>query len=250
MVGVVKTGIEEIDSALGGGIVDMGNLLISHDKRSLGWVLGLKIFKSMIDQGAIGVILNTTLPISKLQLRTKCAGLDLEKEGKAGKLYIIDLFGSKYDIPYNSPYVIQIRDWSGDTGIPKLLQIYSRLSSRIPEGSTVVGLAATLEGLYHEFGKQTMDNLIRASLASFENEVVNKGRKINILTIALLNREAVPDYVTAWLYSLSDQIIEFISNTGTAGLEETILIPRSLVPEFQPRHYTIKLSKEHRIQVL
>ncbi|NJE27104.1 hypothetical protein E3E22_10880, partial [Thermococcus sp. MV5] len=75
MIGVVKTGIEEIDSALGGGIVDMGNLLISYDRRSLGWILGLKIFKSMIDQGAIGVILNTTLPISKLILRTRCVGL-------------------------------------------------------------------------------------------------------------------------------------------------------------------------------
>ncbi|NJE84407.1 hypothetical protein E3E23_00910 [Thermococcus sp. CX2] len=248
MVGVVKTGIEEIDSALGGGIVDMGNLLIAYDRRSLGWLLGLKIFKSMIDQGAIGVILNTTLPISKLQLRTRCVGLDIEKEAKAGKLYIIDLFGSKYKIPDNRPYIVQIKDWSDDTGIPKLLKIYGTIASKIPKNSTVVGLASTLEGLYHEFGKQTMDNLIRASLASFEKAAIREN-KFNIVTVSLLNRDAVPDYVTAWFYSLSDQIIEFISSTDNMGLEETILVPKSLVPEFKPRHYTIRLSKEHRIQI-
>lgn len=115
---LIKTGLEEIDSALGGGLINGGNLLIAYDKRSLGWILGLRIFKSMLENGAVGVILNTTLPLSKLELRTKCVGLDIEEEGKAGRLYIVDLFGSKYLIPDERPYVIQIRDWSDDTGYP------------------------------------------------------------------------------------------------------------------------------------
>lgn len=244
---LIKTGLEEIDSALGGGLINGGNLLIAYDKRSLGWILGLRIFKSMLENGAVGVILNTTLPLSKLELRTKCVGLDIGEEGEAGRLYIVDLFGSKYFIPDERPYVIQIRDWSDDTGIPKLLHVYKELNSRIPKDVTVVSLVTTLEGLYHEFGKDTMDRIIRASMATFETNVF---KHRDILVISLLNKDAVPEWVTGWLYSLSDQVIEFISNIGATGLEETVLVPKSSLPSFKPRHYTTKLSKEHFIQLV
>ncbi len=243
----IKTGLEEIDSALGGGLINGGSLLIAYDKRSLGWVLGLRIFRSMLENGAVGVILNTTLPFSKLELRTKHVGLDIRELGEAGALYVIDLFGSKYSILDERPYVIQIRDWSDDTGIPKLIQTYKELNVIIPEDTTVVCLVATLEGLYHEFGKNMMDRIIRASLATFETEVF---RNRNILIISMLNKDAVPEWVTGWLYSLSDQIIEFISRIGHEGLEETVLVPKSPLPGFKPRHYTIRLSKEHFIQLI
>lgn len=93
-----------------------------------------------------------------------------------------------------------------------------------------------------------MNNLIRASLASFEKAAIREN-KFSIVTVSILNRNAVPDYVTAWIYSLSDQIIEVISSTDNMGLEETILVPNSPVQEFKPRHYTVRLSKEHRIQI-
>ncbi|GEM_PF-1489583 len=37
---VVKTGLNDIDVALGGGIIERGNLLIAYDRRSVGWMLG------------------------------------------------------------------------------------------------------------------------------------------------------------------------------------------------------------------
>ncbi|AIF69993.1 hypothetical protein PAP_08020 [Palaeococcus pacificus DY20341] len=243
---IVKTGLSEIDSALGGGLVNRGNLLIAYDRRSLGWLIGIKIFKSIVEDGAMGVILNTTLPISKLELRASYVGLDIQKEGEAGNLYIIDLFGSKYRIPDERHYIIQIEDWSDDTGISKLINIYYELASKLSKDALIVGLVATIEGIYHEFGKEVMDRIIRASLASFEKEPL---KSLRINTISLLNKEAVPEYVSAWLYSLNDQIIEFVSQMGPVGLQETILIPKSLIPSFRPRHYTIKLSEEHFIQL-
>ncbi|KPU62226.1 hypothetical protein EP1X_09880, partial [Thermococcus sp. EP1] len=175
-----------------------------------------------------------------------CAGFDLHKAGEEGKLYIIDLFGSKYGIPSKKPYILQIPDWNNDTGIAKLMNVYRELGSRIPKDVLVVALLATTEGTYHEFGYNMMDKIIRASTATLEKEPLNT---LRIITIALLNMSAVPEHVTAWLFSLSDQVIEFVSHVGPLGLEETILVPKSVIPEFMPRHYRIKLSKEHFIKI-
>jgi len=243
---IVRTGLEDIDAALGGGIIERGSLLIAYDKRSLGWILGLKIVKHLIESGTIAVILNTTLPISRLDLRLKCAGLDLHKAGEEGKLYIIDLFGSKYGIPSRKPYILQISDWSEDTGIVKLLNVYRELSSKVPKDSLVVILVATLEGLYHDFEYPIMKRILRASVASLEKEPLNDFR---IIIISLLNASAVPEHITAWLFTQSEQIIEFVSHIGPSGLEETILVPKSVLPKFMPHHYRVKLSKEHFIQL-
>jgi len=243
---LIKTGLSDVDSALGGGLINGGNLLIAYDKRSLGWALGMKMFKSLLDNGAIGVIFNTILPISKVELRAKYVGLDIKKEGEKGKLYIIDLFGSKYGIPEERPYVFQIKDWSDDTGIPKLLRTYKMINEQIPPKTTVIGLVTTLEGLYHEFGREMMNSIIRASLASFESIILSRP----FATISFLNIEALMDYVTAWLYSLSDQIIEFISRVEPTGLEGVVLVPKSLVPGFEPHHHTVRLSKEHFMKLI
>ncbi|KPU62294.1 hypothetical protein EP1X_09420, partial [Thermococcus sp. EP1] len=175
-----------------------------------------------------------------------CAGFDLHKAGEEGKLYVIDLFGSKYGIPSKKPYIIQIPEWSDETGIAKLINVYKKLSSRIPKDVLVVGLVATMEGTYHEFGYNMMDKIVRASTASLEKEPLNT---LKIVAITLLNASAVPEHVTAWLFSLSDQVIEFVSHVGQSGLEETILVPKSVLPEFIPRHYRIKMSKEQFIKL-
>lgn len=241
---VIKTGLPEIDATLGGGLINRGNLLISYDRRSLGWVLALKIFKNMLNQIAVGVIFNTTLPLSKLKLRANYLGLDLENEGNKGNLYIIDIFGSKYNIPQDEPYVYQIKEWSDETALPKLIRLYQELATKIPKDKIIVGLVATLEGLYHEFGERFMNNTIKTSLASFEKGEL---RKMNMVTISLLNREAVPHHITAWLYSLSDQIIEFTSQMTPEGLKETVIIPKSLLPSFRTKCYTMKISEKEEV---
>ncbi|USS40158.1 hypothetical protein NF865_07420 [Thermococcus aggregans] len=243
---VVKTGWEDIDEALGGGIIERGSLLIAYDKRSLGWILGLKILKTLMEKGAIGVILNTAMPVSKLELRTRCAGLDLHKLGEEGKLYVVDLFGSKYEVPSKKPYILQIPEWSDETAIAKLIDLYNELSSKIPKDVLVVALLATIEGTYYEFGEDMMHKLIRVSIAALEKEPLNAFR---FITVSLVNMSAVPEHITAWLFTLSDQVIEFVSHISPSGLEETILVPKSVIPEFMPRHYKIRVSKEHFIKL-
>lgn len=206
----------------------------------------MKIVKQLLKRGAICVILNATLPISKLELRLKCAGLNLSKAGEEGKVYVIDLFESKYELSSEKPYILQIPNWSDKTGIAKLINLYHELGDRIPKGTLVVGLVATLEGLYHEFSYQMMQRIIRASLASFEKEPLNS---LKISVISLLNEEAIPEHAVAWLFSLHDQVVEFVSQVTPLGLEEIILVPKSVLPEFMPRHFKIKLSREQVIQL-
>ncbi|MCD6560086.1 MAG: hypothetical protein J7K57_09545 [Palaeococcus sp.] len=220
--------------------------MIAYDRRSLGWILGLRIFKALIENGAIGVVLNTVLPVSKLELRLERAGVDLHKTGEEGKLYVIDLFGSKYEIYSKEPYIFQIQDWSDETGLAKLINLYRELSSRISKDALVAGLITTMEGTYHEFGERMMNRIVRASIASFEREPLSD---LRIITISLLNKEAVPDYINAWLFSLNDQVIELISHVSSMGMEETILVPKSVLPGFTPCHYRVVLSKEQFIKL-
>ena len=245
-VEILKTGIRDIDEALSGGLINKGILLINYDKRSLGGVLAVKILKQMIENGAIGVILNTALPLSKLKLRANYLGWDIEKDGKRGNLFIIDLFGSKYEIHEDETYVYQIEDWSDETGVSKLMDVYKELESKIPKDKVIVGAMATLDTMYHNFNEDVMHKILRFSLASIEMQSM---RDIKLVIIALLNRDAVPEHINAMLYSLSDQIIEFNSKICPSGLESTIVVVKSLVPGFTPYHYTLKLSKECYIQL-
>ncbi|NJE07612.1 hypothetical protein E3E31_03580 [Thermococcus sp. M39] len=244
--GIIKTGLREIDEALRGGLINRGTLLISYDKRSLGWILGLKIFKNLINYGAVGIILSTTLPLSKLKLRAKYLGIDIEQEGKKGNLYVIDLFGSRYEIPQAEPYVYQINDWHDETALPKLIRLYREVASKVPKNKLIVVIVATLEGLYHEFGEDFMNKAIKASLASFEKGEL---KELNIITISLLNRGAVPDIINAWLYSINDQVIEFTSHITPEGFEESILILKSSIPGFKVKCYTMKIAERESIDI-
>lgn len=242
----IKTWMVDVDNALGGGLVSRGNLLIAYDKRSLGWMLGLKMFKSLIEHGAVGVVLNTVASVSKLELRLERVGLDMRKAGEEGSLYVIDLFGSKYGIRSKAPYILQIADWNEDTGIAKLIALYRKLGRKIPKGSTVVGLVATMEGLYHEFGEKIMKALIRSSFASFEQEPLSE---YELMTISLLNEGAIPDQIGAWLFSINDQVVEFISYVDSEGSEEIVLFPKSVLPGFSPSHCKIKTSEKRTIEL-
>jgi archaellum biogenesis ATPase FlaH len=241
---IIQSGFKSIDEALGGGLIEGGFFLINYDKNSLGWVLGLKMVKKLLDQGATVLIANMTLPVSKLELRCNYVGLDIQKEGKKGNLFIIDLFGSKYRIHENKPYIYQIEDWEDETAYAKLGEILKSITTKLPKDKPLVTLLATLEGAYLNFGEYMLVKLVRGWLM-----VAEKFHAQEATNILLLNRDAVPERIEAWLISISDQVVEFISKLSSAGLEEIITIPKSLIPGFVPTHYTIRLSKEKIIDM-
>ncbi|AHF81112.1 ATPase domain-containing protein [Thermococcus paralvinellae] len=243
---VIKTGIREIDEALGGGLINRGTLLISYDKRSLGWVIAGRVLKNLMKYDAVGVIFNVTLPLSKLMLRAKYLGIDIDEEGEKGNLYIVDLFGSKHGILYDKQYVYQITDWHDETALPKLIRLSQEIFSRIPKNKLIVVIVVTLEGLYHEFGEEFMNNAIKAAFAGFEKGQLDG---LNMVMISLLNREAVPDTINAWLYTINDQVIEFTSHLTPEGFEETILIPKSSIPGFKVKCYTTKIAEKEDINI-
>ncbi|AIF69296.1 hypothetical protein PAP_04425 [Palaeococcus pacificus DY20341] len=239
---LISSGIKEIDELLGGGIVNNGILLIDYGKLSIGWTLGLKIFKHIIKNGGFGVILNTTIPISKLKLRANYVWLDIEKEGNAGNLIVIDLFGSKYKLPNHEPYVYQVKSWDNEIGLQKLGKLMGKIyANMVPKDRVVVSLIATMEGMYYNFGERFTNALIQGTLKGSELGLAKKHKTVQML---LLNRDAVDRKFETLLTILSDQVIMVDREPAKERLVEVITVPKSTIPGFIPK------VKSHKIKEL
>ncbi|MDV3104713.1 RAD55 family ATPase [Thermococcus waiotapuensis] len=112
---VLSTGIPLLDEALGGGLLEDSNLLITYDTYSNGWGLAVEILRNRIREGDFGVILDYVLPLTPLRMELGMLNFDVEKEGKAGNLAIVDIFSSFHKLDYGEDYV-----YTGSTWIPRL----------------------------------------------------------------------------------------------------------------------------------
>ncbi|MFA4645863.1 hypothetical protein P8X24_01080 [Pyrococcus kukulkanii] len=245
MVGVelISTGDKDVDDLLGGGVISGGTLLLTYDEDSLGWVLGVKIFKNIVSRGGFGIIINTLLPLPKLMMRAEYLGIDVEKFGE--NLIIIDVFGSKYNIPSTKPYVYTVEDWSDDTGLQKLSRLLEELyKSVVPRDRTIVTLLTTVDGAFYHFGREIAEGLIRMLLIGSYRRLPSNARFFQLL---LVDRDYVDERTLEMLKALSEQVIEVSAEFDSVEGEvvETIRVPKSLVKGFTPRVEVIRLLQEH-----
>lgn len=236
---LISTGIGEVDELLGGGVLQSGLLLIDYNKLSMGWTLGIKIAKNILQRGGRLIVFNTVVPVKKLKKRAEYLWLDLDEAGRTGNLAIIDLFGSKCDMKSEESYVYTIDDWDDELVIQKmgliLKGIYDKLA---PSEQPVVSLFATVDGAYHTLGKSLTKRLMIGTLRA--SGMAHEGRTFQIL---LLNRDAVDPAFETFLTIISDQVI-MIDRVGVEdGIIEHITVPKSLVPGFVPR------MKAHKIKM-
>ena len=228
---VVTSGIDHIDAAIGGGIIKGSGFLVLYDSFSSGWTLPFRILKRQIDRGVLGVFINYNLPLSRLLLRARSAGLDIEAEGKRGNLFVIDVFGSKYGSSNGSGgYVYTIGGFNPETYIPKLEQIYEDMFSRT-DRTEAVDFLFSLDGMALELGEGLSIKLIRRLLS---NHVIN-GRRL--FSLYLLGVDRVSREFLSWNVEFSDYVIEFSSRKEGDGIYEEMYIIRSPLPQFEPRAY-------------
>lgn len=239
---LLSSGIPEVDELLGGGIMEDGLLLIDYNYLSMGWTLGIKIFKSLIQRGGFGVLINTTVPVSKLKLRAEYMWLDLDREGSRGNLIIIDLFGSKHGIPNDDPYVYQIREWDDELALQKMKKLINELMYHIvPKDRLIVSMFATVEGAYYSLGERITKGMMLAALKMPE---ISHKAGVRGMQILLLNRDAVKKEFETFLTIISDQVIMVDRESTKEGFVEYVAVPKSLVPGFAPKvkHHKIKRS--------
>ncbi|NJE02062.1 hypothetical protein [Thermococcus sp. JdF3] len=228
---LLSTGIPALDRALGGGLLEDSNLLIVYDTYSKGWALAFEILRNRIRAGDFGVIIDSVLPISSLEMELRAADFDIASEGMAGNVAVIDVFSSFYGIEY--PYDFVYTDGTMDAGtfLPKYSRLYRRLLTERIGDRRPVGIDVTIDGLAFLFGTENFLSVFQRLIADKEKARITETRKRPI-NIFLLNRGRASGDIVAWVSLYSQYVLEFSSSS--APLKERMIIRKSPLPEFNP----------------
>jgi len=235
---LINTKIPPLDEALGGGLVEDSILLITYDTYSQGWTLAFEILKRRIEEGDFGVIINSVVPLSMLNMELKRIGFDLFEEGEKGNLGIIDIFASFYGIKYRQPY-IYYTDMDQETYFPKFVALYRRMLKERIKDRRPIGIQVTADGFAFLIGEERELRNIQKNLATKENALLHEKRKRPI-NITLLNRDRASQRYLSWLSLYSQYQIEFRPQEGK--LEEKMFIRKSPLPNFKPTTRMFKLE--------
>ncbi|NJE11010.1 hypothetical protein [Thermococcus sp. MAR1] len=228
---ILSTGIPLLDEALGDGLIEDSNLLIIYDTYSKGWALAFEILKNRIKLGDFGVIIDSVLPISSLEMELRAIDFDLKSEGEAGNIAVIDVFSSFYGIEYPLDFVYTDVSLDVGTFIPKYEKVYRKLLSKHIRDRRPVGIDVTIDGLAFLFGTENFISTFQRLIAEKEKARITEKRK-RPLNIFLLNKGRASEELVAWISLYSQYVIEFSSSN--APFEETMVIRKSPLPEFNP----------------
>lgn len=235
---LINTKIPQLDEALGGGILEDSIVLITYDTYSQGWTLAFEILRKRIEEGDFGVIINSVLPLSMLNMELRRIGFDIFKEGEKGNLGIIDVFASFYGINYQQPYVYY-ENMDRETYLPKFMSLYRKMLSERIKDRRPIGIQVTADGFAFLIGEERELRNLQKNLAAKENALLHEKRKRPI-NITLLNRDRVSQRYLSWLSLYSQYQIDFSSQEGR--LEEKMFIRKSPLPNFKPTTRIFKLE--------
>jgi len=227
---VFPTGINELDSMLGGGLLDDSMMLVTYDMHSFGWVLAVEVFKALVDRGGFGVVTNYSLTYSLLSKYAGLAGFSIEDAGREKRLAIIDVFGAVNNVRMECPYIFYPSELDASTFLPKMVETYYRILKLVGDRKPI-GITIGVDGFASLFNEDTVIRLIRRNMILKEKAKFSEKRQrpINIL---LLNKDRVSKFFISWVSHYSEHIIDF-EPTSKPGLER-IIVRKSLLPDFEP----------------
>jgi len=239
---VFKTGIPELDSMLGGGIIQDGVLLLIYGTGSYGWALGVEVFRRFLERDWFGVVTDYSFPFGLLCKYAYAVRFDIPSLGRSNRLAVIDIFDSVNGVPVNEDFVYSVGSVDGSTFLPKILALYRNL---IAGKKKRIGISITLDGFVGIFGEETGMKILQRNMALKESAPRDSGE--DILNVFLLNRDRVSSRFLAWISQYAEHIVEFQS-LGRPGIER-MLVRKSLLPEFEPVEALFRFRKE-RIEIV
>ncbi len=220
-----------------GEIINGGILLISYGQYSLGWKLGIEYLKSEIENGAFGVILNTTVPVRKLCERAKTVGFDMLNV--KDNLAVVNMFKEPIKTP---DFVYTLDTLDENVIIPKMGDLMEQLAEKHNlKERKVIGIIATLDGIYELFGQRFLKKLIMGYLIRAE-KLIYEG--YSYWAIFLVNRDAIPKELHSWIVSVSDYVILTEGIIKENELVENTILLKSLAPDFSQRMFQTRIPAE------
>lgn len=221
---LLSTGIKKLDRAIGGGILPNTNVLILNNTYSTGWAIAFEILKNRVQMEDFGVITNTAVPLSSLEIELIPVGVDIKVLGKRGNLAVIDIFGSLHRIRYNEDFVYSGNHFSVDTFVPKYSMLFDKVAEKIGD-RRVVRVDFTLDGFTFFLGERNTLRIFQKFIALSENE---ERESINIW---ILNRDRTSRKFLSWISLYAHYVLEVVSREG---IEERLYVRKS------PLFYTPK----------
>lgn len=237
---VVRTGVDELDVMLGGGLLEGGTLLVIYDASSFGWTVGVQIFRRLTELGGFGLITSYSFPISLLEKYALTMRYDVLEEGKLGRLAIVDIIGSLYGVRADLPFVYYPGTIDSETFLAKLERVHGRIFEERLNGRNPVRISVTIDALPDLFGEEASMRILRRGMMMKEAGLLRNGG-VGPIDILLLNRERASRRFIEWLSQYSEHIIEF-KPTGTPGIER-MLVRKSLLPDFTPSEAEFRFSR-------
>ncbi|ASJ13180.1 hypothetical protein [Thermococcus thioreducens] len=214
-----------------GEVIPGGIVLVSYGQYSLGWRLGMEYLRDEIERGTFGIIMNTTVPVRKLIERARSVGFDLVGAGTSGHMAVINLFDEESELDF----VYRLGTADRTLLIPRIEVIMKEIASRYDlRKRRVVGMIATIDGLYELFGGEFLKKVLRTYLVKSE-ELVGLGYEH--WSILIVNRDTVPRDLHSWIVSVSDYVILTEGIMDRTSLMENTVLLKSLAPGFSQRMF-------------
>jgi len=227
---LISTGFGELDRAIGGGLLPDSHLLVVQETHSWGWLLALGILEARIRAGDFGVLMNSVLPLSSLEIELEPVGISLGDLMARGGLVIVDVFASAMGIEYPEESILTIRNFSPETFVPKYFglymdSIYPRVAGRRP-----VGVDFTLDGLAFLMGETSTIRAFQRFIAIKEEHRI-KGAGIRPVNVFVVNRDRVSRAFISWFSLQSQYVIETVPESSS---RERIIVRKSpLAPDIE-----------------
>ncbi|WP_456423676.1 hypothetical protein [Thermococcus sp.] len=190
--------------------------------------------------------MNTTLPLSSLEMELEQGGINIDELGKNRRLSIIDVFASIFKIDYGLNYVHYLSNFSAETFVPKYSQIYLRILKSEIGDRRPVGLDFTLDGLAFIMGEENTIKVFQRFMALKEKSRIEENRKRPV-NIFLLNRDRVSKNFVSWFSLYSHYVLESRILEGSLEVIEVKKSPLVYTPGEKP----LKIKKRRgRIDVV
>lgn len=205
------------------------------------WELSLIMAKEFIEQGGTVVITNYIRPVSYLIRDLNLLGLDAEGALGDDRLFIIDVFGSRYNLRDERKNILYLDSVEPETLNPKIFRMYQEKIIPKVGDRKLLRIIYSLHSVTQIAGEEPTVKMFSQVLANYSK------MPFESFMVVLLNRDIVSKSFVAWVAELSDYVLLSKVFIGRNQFEEHLYFLKAPVCEFKPEEcLLIKTEKAGR----
>ncbi|ACS33511.1 hypothetical protein [Thermococcus gammatolerans] len=216
-------------------------LAIIYETYSNVWELPFVMAKEFVERDWAVVITNYIRPVEYLLRDLKLTGLNAEESLNEDRLFIIDVFGSRYGLRNDKKNVFYLDSVDPETLNPKILRIYQDKIIPKLQGKRLLRIVYPLHGVTQIAGEEATVKMFGQLMAQYSK------LQVESFMVLPLNKDTVSKSFTAWIVELSDYVLLSKVFIGRNQIEEHLYFLKAPLRDFKPEEYLlIKTGKTGR----